>query len=159
MASTFRVYKIQRTLALKDPDFPYSRYHTCIFIETTPEDGSGRVHEVNGDMVTGMSYRAFASPPPRDSEGFHASHYLGTVEAARYPAAVDDVLGTVLPPLQQKVFSPSKRAYVRCKQDGSQYGPGESVPALVKCTEWTEGRAIPALMRAGVIRAGEGNGI
>lgn len=159
MASTFRAYKVQRKLALQDPDFNYTRYHTAIFVETNAKDGSGRIHEVNGDMVTGMSYRSIVAPSFEDSEGFHASYYLGTVDAANHPAAVDDLLGTIPPPPRQKVFSPSKRSYVRCRPDGSPYGAEESVPALVKCTEWTEQRAIPALMKAGLIKTEERPGI
>jgi hypothetical protein len=58
------------------------------------------------------------------------------------------------PPGKQRVFSAAKMAYVRYKADGTVYGDGEEVPELVKCTGWVEGRAIPAMIEAGLILLG-----
>lgn len=153
MSLTHPVYKVQYHLSLQDPSFTYTRYHTVLFIETDP-DGGGRTHHVTGDLASGMSYQSRADRPPEQDETFHARHYLGKVRTADYPASVEKILGGVEAPGKQRVFSAAKMAYVRCKADGTVYGDGEEVPELVKCTEWVEGRAIPAMIHAGLVLPG-----
>lgn len=147
---SYRVYKAQYRLGLQDSDFNYIRYHTVIFVQTNA-DGSGHIHHVTGDLVLGYRYETKIARAFEDSETFHASQYLGQINAASYPAAIDSVLQSQPPPCKQKVFSPSVMAYVRCKPDGQLYGPGEYVPPLEKCTEWTERNAVPALFQHRVV--------
>ncbi|KAL9109182.1 MAG: hypothetical protein Q9227_006107 [Pyrenula ochraceoflavens] len=151
--STYPVYKAQYHLSLQDPSLPGPRYHTVIFILTSfPFPGHGIVHHVTGDLVTGYTYSTRPEPPFDSSPTFHASQYLGQTDVATYPRAIDDLLKQLPAPPRQRVFSPGKMAYVRCRQDGTVYGEGEEVPELEKCTEWIERKAIPALLQQGIVR-------
>jgi hypothetical protein len=153
MTLTHPVYKIQYHLSLQDPSFTYTRYHTVLFIETDP-DGGGRNHHVTGDLASGMSYQSRVDRPLEQDETFHAREYLGRVHAADYPASVEKILAGLEPPGKQRVFSAAKMVYVRCEADRTVYEDDEEVPELAKCTEWTEGRVIPAMIQAGLILPG-----
>jgi len=98
-----------------------------------------------------MHYESKAGPQPEQSESFHAKTYLGRVQAADYPAAMDALLKTLPPPPLQKRFNIATMATEQCKPDGSFYNLEEARPPLFKCTEWTEQRAIPILIQRGII--------
>jgi len=151
--TAYDVWKVQYRLGLQDPNFNYTRYHTVIFVQTNA-NGSGRIHHVTGDLVNGMRYENKAGDPPQESETFHARQYLGKVLAANHPAAVDTLLGFLQAPPKQIKFNTATMTYVRCKTDGSLYGPGETVPPLMKSTEWTEQKAILALSQHHLIQTG-----
>ncbi|KAF7899456.1 hypothetical protein EAF00_003792 [Botryotinia globosa] len=130
---TYKVYKIQWHLAMKDPLMPQAiRYHTNIFIETS-QDGSGTIYEVNGDIfsASGMSYLKFPSPPPDSFESFYQKTLLGEL-------AVSD--------LDEH-------------EDGTPYKDDEEVPKFWKCTEWTNEKAIPALWAKGLIKMIDNNDV
>jgi hypothetical protein len=153
MSQEFEVYKVQYKLGMQDPDFNYTRYHTVIFVKTDV-DGGGHIHHVTGDLVIGMQYQKKAGRRPEQSLTFHAKEYLGKVRAADYPDEVDRLLRSLPPPPRQKRFNPQTMAYERCKPDGSSYDTGQSLPPLMKCTEWTENNAIPKLIEQGLLQTG-----
>lgn len=98
------VYKVQYHLTLQDPSEPTKRYHAGTFVATSPSDGSGYLHHVTGDIVTGMAYQRRAEPKPEDQENCHAKELLGYVHAATYPDTVDAVCAGLTPPGRQKRF-------------------------------------------------------
>src|SRR2546423_2374237 len=52
---SFNAFKARYSIAIPDPEMPGPRYHTVIFVATN-SDGSGFIHHVTGDLVTGMRY-------------------------------------------------------------------------------------------------------
>lgn len=147
----YNAYKVRDGPVLSDPDVPGTRYHTKIFVETSA-DGSGRIQHVTGDLVSGMHYETKPGTRPEDAETFYRKDLIGTVLTSLYPAAVDEVCAAQPPPLRQKAFNVRTMRTEPCKPDGSFYGEGEQRPALFKCTEWIEQRAVPALRRGGVLQ-------
>jgi len=55
---------------------PSPRYHTVIFVGTN-SDGSGFIHHVTGDFVTGMRYERKIGKIPEESGTFHNKELLG----------------------------------------------------------------------------------
>src|SRR6201992_2990795 len=84
----YMVFKVKEHLLLQDPEETATRYHTVIFVETD-QDGSGWIHQVAGDITTGMQYQRKRSEKPEASESHHAKEYLGYISASDYPAAID----------------------------------------------------------------------
>ncbi|KAF3911515.1 hypothetical protein ABW20_dc0108166 [Dactylellina cionopaga] len=148
---SYNVYRIEYTIAVPDPDMPSPRYHNVIFVETEA-NGSGRIHNVIGDVVTGMTYATRLEENPMTSETFFAKHYLGTVRISDYPVTVNETLWAIPPPGKQKSFNPTTMRTEQHKAPGVFYAPGEPRPPMVKCTEWTINQAIPALLTAGIIQ-------
>ncbi|ESZ93707.1 hypothetical protein SBOR_5892 [Sclerotinia borealis F-4128] len=154
---THKIYKIQWHLAFQDPLMPQTtRYHTNIFIETQ-SDGSGTIHEVNGDIVSinGMTYFQIPSPPPQSLESFYRRSLLGEIDISDLEEVTEVLKSTAAPP-RQRWFSPRSMKMEACKVDGSPYGEGEKVPAYWKCTEWTNEKAIPALLAKRLIKTVDG---
>ncbi|KAK6350272.1 hypothetical protein TWF696_006507 [Orbilia brochopaga] len=147
---SYNVYRIEYTIAVPDPDMPTPRYHNVIFVETKT-DGSGTIHNVVGDLVTGMTYESEPSSRPEDSDTFFRKHYLGTVAESDYPK-IDEILQAVPAPPKQKSFNLASMKTEQHKSPGVFYAPGEPRPPMVKCTEWTINQAIPALVDAGILR-------
>ena len=147
------VYKVRFKLAMQDPDMPanITRYHTVLFVETA-DDGSGYVHQVTGDVTAGMQYQKRPSPRPQDDESYFNCELLGTVPVSRYPTDFDEVCAAQPAPPKQKAFNVSTMRTEPFRLDGSFYGSGESRRPLIKCTEWTEQQAIPALRQEELIR-------
>lgn len=135
---------------MEDPDVPGTRYHTVIFVETNADE-SGFIHHVTGDLVGGMEYERKSSRRPEDSQTFYQKELLGSVLAAAYPESVDGVCRNQRPPPPQKAFNRTTKRTEPVKPDGSFYTKHEARPRLVKCTEWTENQAIPALRQAQVL--------
>ena len=146
----YNVFKVRDTTALPDADMPGPRYHTFIFVETET-DGSGYIHQVTGDLVTGMKYESKPAGRPESSEAFHSKDLIGTVLASSYPSNVDEVCRAQQPPGRQKAFNIRTVKTEPVKADGTFYQPGEHRSPLFKCTEWTEQLAIPALRDAGML--------
>ncbi|CAD6456280.1 dada3357-c803-4ca0-9520-94aecaf79a27-CDS [Sclerotinia trifoliorum] len=152
-----KIYKIQWYLAFQDPLMPQTtRYHTNLFIGTFP-NGSGTIYEVNGDIVSvnGMSYFQFPSPPPKSVESFYRSTLLGEVNTSDLHR-VTELLKGIPAPQRQRWFNPRSMKVEACKVDGSPYVVGDDVPPFWKCTEWTNGMAIPALWENGLIKMVDG---
>ena len=147
----FEVYKVRYKLAMADPDMPSPRYHTVIFVRTKP-NGDGIIHHVTGDLVSGMQYQSKSAKRPEDSQTFHNKELLGVVETTTYPDAFNQTCQQQPPPPKQKKFNPATHKTEQMKPDGSFYKQGETKPPMVKCTEWTERQAIPALLRDGIIK-------
>ncbi|KAL4783105.1 hypothetical protein BJX76DRAFT_358339 [Aspergillus varians] len=155
----YEAYIVKSTLAMQDPDEPETRYHTVIFIVTN-DNGSGVSHDVNGDITSGMTYQVKEAPKPETSETFHRKEFLGLVQKAKYPEEVDRVCRSVPPPHVQKRFNTRTMRYEQFKpEDGSFYAPGETRPRYFKCTEWTEGKVVPALFQVGVLERGGAFGV
>lgn len=149
----FNVYKVRYRLAIQDPDGPGLRYHTVIFVESEA-DQTGWSHDVNGDLVShsGMTYQRTRGDRPETSETFFNKELLGTVSEFHYPAAFDAVCTAQPAPPRQKAFNMATMKTEPCKPDGTFYQPGEPRRPLIKCTEWTERQAIPALRQSGLLR-------
>ncbi|KAK2858508.1 hypothetical protein FQN49_004660 [Arthroderma sp. PD_2] len=150
----YLVYRLQENVAFPDPFFNEKRYHTGIFIETDQRAGAGTFHHVTGDIVSmqGMKYETRTmSSPPESSEAFHAKSKLGRVRKEDYPAAFEEELRAIPPPVRQRIFNPRTMALEQCKPDGTTYMPEEARPPYEKCTEWTNLKAIPALIKAGIL--------
>jgi hypothetical protein len=145
------VYKIKHTIAIPDPDMPQPRYHHVLFVETKP-NGDGRIHQVNGDITTGMYYESHDEKGPEELESFHDKEFLGMVKAEDYPERIDDVLRALPPPPKQKKFNVKTMRTEQMKDDGTFYEAGELRAPMWKCTEWTANQAIPALYASGVLR-------
>ena len=147
----FNVYKVRDGPVIADPDMPGTRYHTFIYVETD-FGGSGFKHHVTGDLVAGMHYERKKEQRPEESETFHDKQSLGSVTVSAYPACFDSILANLAPPPRQKAFNPATMRTEPVKPDGTFCSNDEARPRLVKCTEWIEVQAIPALYGAGALQ-------
>ena len=98
---SFNAFKARYSIAIPDPEMPGPRYYTVIFVATN-SDGSGFIHHVTGDLVTGMRYERKIGKIPEESGTFHSKELLGKIQATGYPARVDQVCITQPPPPPQK---------------------------------------------------------
>ena len=155
--STHEVYLTKFHLSMPDPDIPGPRHHTAIFVKTE-SDGSGILHQVTGDITTpnGMYYTQTPTTAPEQSEIFYSSEKLGTTPASKHPDEWVKLLESVPAPPQQKAFNVKtmKTEPFKTKDPLTFYEPGEQRRPLVKCTEWTVERAIPALREERLIIEG-----
>lgn len=152
----YRVFKLKFKLAIQDPDMPSPRYHTVIFVETNAQGpGTGMKHHVTGDIVNGMSYESNPYQNADISETRHSREVIGYARVSTYPQAWDRVLSALPAPPKQKAFNPQtmKTEPVKDWKPLTFYQPGEPRRPLVKCTEWTENQAIPALFNEGLVQA------
>lgn len=154
MSEYYEVYLVRHTLAMPDPDVPGPRFHTSIFVKTAA-DKSGIQYHVTGDITSanGMVYNPQPKGYPEDSQSFHSLEKLGVTPVSSHPADWDRVLGSVPAPHQQKAFNTKtmKTEPFKTKAPLAFYGPGEPRRPLIKCTEWTLERALPALRANGLI--------
>ncbi|RJE23171.1 hypothetical protein PHISCL_04478 [Aspergillus sclerotialis] len=148
MTTHYEVFLTKFHLTIQDPDTPGPRHHTTIFVQTS-SDGSGILHQVTGDITSpaGMSYTPTPSTAPEQSETFHSSQRLGTTPASTHPDEWYRLLENVPAPPQQKAFNVKtmKTEPFKMKDPLTFYEPGELRRPLVKCTEWTLEKALPAL--------------
>ncbi|KAG4441584.1 hypothetical protein IFR05_002969 [Cadophora sp. M221] len=149
---SYNVYKVRYTLTIPDPSMPSPRYHTVIFVATS-KDGSGIVHHVIGDITSGMTYSTRDEGQPETSSTFFSKDFLGAISINDYPHEIDRVLRAQPPPPKQKHFHIDTMRMEQQKPDGTFYQPGEDRPPMIKCTEWIENQAIPALYESGVLRS------
>ncbi|KAJ9241027.1 hypothetical protein DTO271D3_1120 [Paecilomyces variotii] len=153
---SYKVYKLKLNLAMQDPDMPPPRYHTIIFVETNAQgSGSGIKHHVTGDIVSGMHYESKLYPNPDISESLYSKELIGYTVASTYPHAWDEILKNVPPPPKQKAFNSKtmRTEPVKSWNPLTFYEPGEPRQLLMKCTEWTEQKAIPALKNHNLIQS------
>jgi len=148
---SYNVWEVRFKLGIQDPDSPETRYHTVIFVETNA-DGSGYIHHVEGELVIGMKYVAKSFRRPEIFKSFHNRELLGKVLKSDYPDGVNRVCEAQPPPEPQKKYNTKTNRTEPIKSDGTFYEPGETQAPMVKCTEWTERRAIPALKAAGILK-------
>ncbi|KAH7357022.1 hypothetical protein BKA65DRAFT_495982 [Rhexocercosporidium sp. MPI-PUGE-AT-0058] len=99
-----------------------------------------------------MVYATRVGEKPEATDIFHAKEFLGTISAEDYPDEMDRVLSEQPPPPKQKHFNIRTMKTEQMKSDGLFYEVGESRPPMIKCTEWTENQAIPALYHSGILR-------
>jgi hypothetical protein len=147
---SFNAFKVRYSLAIPDPDMPGPRYHTVIFVATA-SDGSGFVHHITGDLVTGMRYERKIGKIPEESGTFHDKELLGKIQATDYPVRVDQVYTNQPSPPAQKRFNPKTNKTEQFKPDGTFYAPDEPREKMKKCTKWTEEQAISALYASDVL--------
>ncbi|KAL9476111.1 hypothetical protein ACSS6W_005952 [Trichoderma asperelloides] len=155
----FPVYKLKFTLAIQDPDMPSPRYHTVIFVQTNADGkGGGVKFHVTGDIVAGMYYESKPYHNPDTSRTLFSKELIGYTKAANFLQQWDAVLGTLQAPPKQKAFNVKtmKTEPVKSWSPLTFYQPGEKRKPLVKCTEWTEGQAIPTLIQRGLINTTPG---
>ncbi|KAL2837102.1 hypothetical protein BJY01DRAFT_221289 [Aspergillus pseudoustus] len=154
MAQYYDVFLARYTLAIQDPDSSETRYHTGIFVATS-EDGSGVLHQVTGDVTSpgGMVYTPTAELTPQGSESFYSIERLGLTPSNRYPHEWDEILRGIPPPPQQKAFNVKtmRTEPFKTREPLVFYAPGEERRRLIKCTEWTLERALPALRECGLL--------
>lgn len=135
---------------------PSPRYHTIIFVETNDQGlGSGVKHHVTGDIVSGMHYESTPIPDPKDDKVFHSKESIGYTSAASYPQVWDGILETLPAPPKQKAFNLNtmRAEPVKSWEPLTFYEPNELRLPLVKCTEWIEQQAIPALIAEGLLQS------
>ncbi|OAA54602.1 hypothetical protein SPI_08848 [Niveomyces insectorum RCEF 264] len=148
----YNVWKLRFSLAIQDPDTTGTRYHTTIFVETNA-DQSGIMYHVVGDITSGMTYQKKAYGKPEGSMTFHSKEFLGFTAAGTFPEQWDSLLSTVPPPERQKAFNMKtmKTELVKNWNPLTFYEPREARRPPVKCTEWAEQRALPALEEVGLL--------
>ena len=152
------VFKVKYNLSLPDPCMSQPRHHTVLFLPIPAHpSGSGTIHHVVGDLVSGMNYACRSEPRPESLENFHSKELLGHVNKIDYPKAFEDVLKRLGPPPKQRSFRVETMRVEQCKADGSWYGEGEEKDHMWKCTEWIEEKAVPTLMDAGLLTCGVGS--
>lgn len=150
---TYNVFRVETRLGVQDPLMGSAiRNHNSVFIETS-DDGSGRVLQVNGNLVDsgGMYFEDIQSLSPQAEDTFIRKHRLGQINAIDYGKVVE-LLKSIDPPPRQRIWSYTERAWVQCRPDGALYGENEEKPRYWKCTEWTLEKAIPALIESGLLR-------
>jgi hypothetical protein len=92
-----------------------------------------------------MKFEIKLGQNPELSHSFPEKTYLGRIRVEDYPARLTEVLRSVPPPHCQRAFNPETMRTEQIKPDRTSYGPNEQRPQYIKCTEWTEQRALPAL--------------
>lgn len=150
-----KVFRVQYTLALRDPDVPYTEYHTVLFVESSPKTGDGTIYHVSGDITSrsGMHYQSKPGKRPEDSETYYGKRLLGMTNAA--PERWHEILRDVKRPPQQKEYNVKRKRTEPFKtlHPLTFYDEGEPRLSLSKCTEWVDLEAIPTLLRAGLIQS------
>lgn len=159
MSKSTKLYKLRFRLSIPDPDMPQPRYHTTLFIQT-PLDAlneTGTTHHVTGDLVMGMVYqKRFETSPPQDDEMFFSKELLGYIKdkvngMAEMVDAIEEILKGLEPPGKQKRYNHATGRTEQFKPGGGFYEVGEERPAMWKCTEWIELKAIPALRESDIL--------
>lgn len=155
-----KVWKIKSDVALPDLHMPPGRHHHAILVETNPDDKSGRIHHVVGDVTSagGMSYSSRPSEEAEQSGSCHAKEFIGYTPSSSHPAQWDDLLRALPTPPQQKASNPAKMG--RVEPFKQKLGPyeyifyedGEERTPLWKCTEWVNDHALPALYSRGLVQ-------
>lgn len=100
----------------------------------------------------GMRYERKPGRQPEYSQTFRAKKLLGRVKESNY-ARLHAICAQQPAPGIQKKFNTKTMKTEPIKPDGEFYKPGEPRQRLIKCTEWTVERAIPALRREGVLES------
>ncbi|EPE33465.1 hypothetical protein GLAREA_06478 [Glarea lozoyensis ATCC 20868] len=65
---------------------------------------------------------------------------------------VEAALKGLRPPPKQKAYNLRTGKTEQFRPEGGLYEVGEPRPPLIKCTEWIEMQAIPALISAGILK-------
>ncbi|KKP07305.1 hypothetical protein THAR02_00629 [Trichoderma harzianum] len=148
----YPVYKLKFTLAVQDPDMPQPRYHTVVFVETDVDGGGTKFHVI-GDITSSISYESTTFHIEENSQPLHSKELLGYTKTVNFKQEWDSILKSLPPPPKQKAFNieTMKTETVKEWDPLTFYNPGEYRKPLIKCTEWTEKQAIPALLKAGLI--------
>lgn len=112
--------------------------HIGIFVETDASTGAGQFFNVEGNILTGMTYISKPIPKPDTTPEFLRETFIGTV-------AADDL--HTLEKVCLEVEVPGKQL----KLDGT---PIDKNKPPRRCTEWTK-EAVDLLLSKGVVRSGE----
>lgn len=146
----YHVFRVRERLAFQmHPN--ETRHHNIIFVETNA-DRSGDKINITGDITSGYRYEKATHMQPELSESFVSKEFLGYVRISDYPALEAIFRQQPVPtrPQQRWHGGGMTGGYRRCKEDGSFYDEGETVPPLSRCTEWTDS-AILALQNTGLL--------
>ncbi|KAK0103105.1 hypothetical protein ONS95_000719 [Cadophora gregata] len=150
---TIPVFKVKYELSIRDPFMSQPRHHTVLFLPFPKHSsGSGTIHHVVGDLVSGMSYATRSEEDPESIQTFYSKELIGHVKQDNYPAMFEDVLSKLDPPPKQRKFRVETMRIEQCKPDGSWYEEGEEKDRMWKCSEWIEEKAVPALIDAGLLK-------
>ncbi len=98
----------------------------------------------------GMRYEKKPGRQPEQSQNFHSKQLLGRIRESDY-SRFDQICAQQPAPGRQKKFNPNTMRTEPIKPNGDFYQPGEPRLGLIKCTEWTVERVIPALQREGIL--------
>ncbi|KAL6698073.1 hypothetical protein J3F84DRAFT_366419, partial [Trichoderma pleuroticola] len=109
---------------------------------------------VTGDITSGMNYESTAFHIEENLQPLHSKELLGYAKAVNFKQEWDSILKNIPPPPKQKAFNMKtmKTEPVKEWDPLTFYNPGENRKPLIKCTEWTEKQAVPALLKAGLIK-------
>lgn len=97
-----------------------------------------------------MRYQKKPGLEPSRSGTFHSKELLGKVKENNVPQ-IEQICSQQPPPHRQKRYNPKTNKTEPIKPNGEFYKPGEPRARLIKCTEWTLERAVPALQAAGIL--------
>ncbi|KKZ60747.1 hypothetical protein EMCG_04596 [[Emmonsia] crescens] len=157
----YRVFRLLLDTVAHDPLDPPKRYHEGIFVETNPENGKGTLFHVTGDIIAanGMRYEEKSSYTPTLSQYLHKSEQIGWIIPAHFHSKrISAILENLPTPSKQQginFWEPDPdtglHPIIWTKENGDRYGPGEKRRPIIKCNEWTNLTAIPALRTAGVL--------
>ena len=99
-----------------------------------------------------MYYDTMKKCPPQESSTYHDMEYLGKIAKEHYPKEMDRILAALPAPPKQLRYNIETARTEQMKPDGTFYAPGEQRPRFIKCTEWTNEQAIPALQSSGLLQ-------
>jgi hypothetical protein len=154
MASFYRVFVVRFLFRVEDAD-PPQRYHTAVFVETE-QDGSGYLHEVDGNTaaVQSTDYSCRFTERPEKAQVFLDKEQIGFADISAHPQAWNELLSQIPYPPQQPTINNATTQTGQSKilDPAKFYERGESRRPLSTCTEWTVEQAIPALRAAGFLQ-------
>lgn len=114
--------------------------HHALFLELHPDDGTGHIFQVTGNIQTGMQYESKPSQRPENDVSFIERTYIGPVEGhddrgVTCLQRIDQICRSNLAPEQQFI------------------GPRRIDPQkpLRRCQEWTA-ETIQMLKTAGILK-------
>ena len=133
LPQTYNVWRVAHTLAL----MVENRTHKAIFVELDVSHGTGKLYQVVGSVSDGYRYMVkSADQPPEESQSFVGKEFLGTVQVSNYHR-IDQECQMEPAPVKQQHFHPRTMKWKRSDSNGRFYEPGEHVPELYRCREWT----------------------
>jgi len=111
--------------------------HIGLFVETDASTGAGQFFNVEGNILTGMTYVSKPIPKPETMPEFLRKNFIGTVAANDLHTLEQVCLEVEVPGKQLKL-------------DGT---PIDKDKPLRRCTEWTR-EVADLLISKGVVRPG-----
>lgn len=159
----YRVLRPELDTVAHDPLDPDKRYHEGVFVETDQANKAGTLFHVTGDVIAagGMRYEERDDFVLGPATYLHRYTQLGCVLKADYHSGkISTILRTLPVPTKQQGINfwekdpvTGRHEIIWTKENGERYGPGEQRRPILKCNEWMDLYAIPALCDAGLLRS------